>query len=201
MQQVPNVIGDKANAAAQRLEASGLTATFRATPDNADLCRVRAQSQNGPVERGTEIVCGLDAASLCPTVTGKLLGDAGIKIDSVGHLTWRPIGETSNQIGACTVTEQDAVSPAEYDTEVLLTVNCPITRAEVSSAALKHARNTVREGGGNYDVHSCEPTGMDDGQCEVLYSNLPNGTTCSATSIVTEEPDTIRTRAENVNCY
>jgi hypothetical protein len=136
-----------------------------------------------------------------PDVTGELLGDAGIKIDEVGHLTWAPIGETSNQIEACTVTDQDAVGPVSYGTEVLLTVNCPISRAQVLKAAVAHARKAARDAGGlYYDVHSCVVVGMNEGECDVLYSRTPGGPGCTTTIVVTEEPDTIRTHPKNEVC-
>src|SRR4051794_16718291 len=73
---VPNVIGDKADDAARRVEAVKLEATFRPEPDDADLCRVKRASPSGQVKPRTEVVLRLKCEVIVPDVVGERFGYA-----------------------------------------------------------------------------------------------------------------------------
>jgi hypothetical protein len=199
--QVPNVIGDKADDAAARLEKVRLGSIFRPRPDDADLCRVRRQSASGRVELGTEITLRLDCKVVVPDVVGERLADAAAKVDKAGELTVSVEGEASDNEDDCTVVEQDERGKVEAGTEVALTIECAMTVAEVKEAATSLARKSAIEDGGDYDVHDCEVVGDDEGQCEVLYFDVPGGIGCTATLVVIDDVDTIRAYTEDADCY
>jgi hypothetical protein len=198
---VPNVIGDKANAAAARLEEASLQASFKPEPDNADLCRVRRQRARGEVAEGRTVALTLRCEVVVPNVTGSQLGDATRRLDGVGHIkvTWG--GQSSDHPNQCTVTSQSQRGKVAPGTEVVLLADCPITTSQVSSEARSLAHKSAVEDGGDYAVSNCQVVGTNQGTCDVRYFDDPTGIECTATIVVDDEGDTLRTHQEDVACY
>lgn len=196
---VPNVVGDKADEAAVRIERARLAATFEPDPDDAELCVVESQDESGEVEVGTEVILTLNCKVDVPDVTGDRASDAVAEIEAIGGPTVVLEGEEGPE-SSCTVESQNQEGTVEADTEVVLIVDCPLSAAAIEESARDFARDSAADEGGDYEVYSCEPVGFAEGTCEVDYFNSPSGIDCGGQIFVSDEGDTIASRHENFDC-
>jgi sorbitol-specific phosphotransferase system component IIA len=197
---VPNVIGDRADEGAERIERAGLSVVFDPDPDDAELCRVEHQDESGEIDADTPVILSLACHVVVPNVLGEEAAVAQRRIEGRGDVTVAFDGEGSDAEPGCLVTMQDERGRVDVGTEVWLTLDCPITVEQVEEAARSSARKWAREIGGNYEVAECETVASDQGTCEARFFGSPDGIECYSTILVTDDGESTYSEETEKEC-
>ncbi len=134
--EVPDVIGESADAAASTLRAEGLEPSFDREPDDRARCTVADQDQTGEVEKGSEVILTLECTVDVPDLSRKPADDAVSRLEKLGLAA--TYEEDPEDASVCTVESQDVVGEAEPESEVVLSLLCrlpDVTGKEVETAA------------------------------------------------------------------
>jgi hypothetical protein len=198
---IPNVVGDKADDAAMRVERAGFGSTFEPEPaGDAELCKVASQFPTGTAEKGSDVTLSLECVVEVPDVTGDPADEAKRRIEAQGNLTASFDFEPEDP-SACTVARQDERGTVEPDTEVVLTLTCPLTVEDVRRSATKLAKSSAIGLGGDYEVGECIVESADSGSCEIRYFDRPVGGECIGSIRVERVGDNLNSTQRELECF
>ena len=197
---VPTVVGDRADEGAERIERAGLSVEFVTKPSDADLCKVKDQSESGSVAPDTVVLLTLACKVIVPSVVGQEASAAAEKIESRGRVTVSFDGESGDPGPGCIVEAQDERGRVPAFTEVVLTVDCPIVVADVRDQTRSLARKIALRDGGDYDIYDCKVVSSDEGQCELDLYGAGDGIECTSTVTVTDEGESYYSEETAKDC-